>query len=226
MSSYGIFFRDEKDRITIRLPINPEEVNRSTDTENEEYEVLKLGKISVPGSKGLTSIEFEAPLPFSIARYVETPKNFKKPDYYLDKFNLWMKDKRPIRFICTNGKTRDISMLVTIASVKVVEKAGEEGDYLVSYSLQEYVPYQIREVKKTSSTSSTTKSKKSTRQSNPPKPPYNLYTIVRGDCLWNIAKRFLGNATRWPEIYKINKPPLGKNPNLIYPGQKIKIPPK
>lgn len=30
------------------------------------------------------------------------------------------------------------------------------------------------------------------------------YTVVRGDCLWNIAKRFLGSGTRYPEIYNAN----------------------
>jgi len=156
-----------------------------------------------------------------VARYVETPKEFKKPDYYLDKFRMWMKEERPIRFICTNGKTRDISMLVILENIDVVEKAGEEGDYSVSYSLKEYVPYEIREVKITPTPKPLATKP---RQSNPPKPPYNMYTIVRGDCLWNIAKRYLGNGAKWPDIYKINRPPLGNNPNLIYPGQKIKIP--
>lgn len=51
------------------------------------------------------------------------------------------------------------------------------------------------------------------------------YTIVRGDTLSGIAKRFLGNAGRWPEIHAANKDTIA-NPNLIYPGQVIKIPPR
>lgn len=49
------------------------------------------------------------------------------------------------------------------------------------------------------------------------------YVVVRGDTLSGIAQRELGSASRWPEIYKLNKDII-KDPNLIYPGQKIKIP--
>lgn len=51
------------------------------------------------------------------------------------------------------------------------------------------------------------------------------YTIVRGDTLSGIAKRFLGNAARWPEIHAANKAQI-PNANLIYPGQVITIPPR
>lgn len=51
------------------------------------------------------------------------------------------------------------------------------------------------------------------------------YTIVRGDTLSGIAKRFLGSAGRWPEVHAANKAQI-PNPNLIYPGQTITIPPR
>lgn len=50
------------------------------------------------------------------------------------------------------------------------------------------------------------------------------YTIRSGDCLWNIAKRQLGDATRWQEIYKLNADRLGSNPDLIYAGTDIQLP--
>jgi len=51
------------------------------------------------------------------------------------------------------------------------------------------------------------------------------YTVVRGDCLWNIAKKpsFYSNGFAWPVIYKANRDQI-KNPNLIYPKQIFKIP--
>ncbi len=51
------------------------------------------------------------------------------------------------------------------------------------------------------------------------------YTVVKGDCLWNIAKKpqFYGNGFAWPVIYKANRDQI-KNPNLIYPKQTFKIP--
>lgn len=49
------------------------------------------------------------------------------------------------------------------------------------------------------------------------------YTIKSGDSLSKIAKQFYGNASEWEKIYKANKDVI-KDPNLIYPGQKLIIP--
>ena len=51
------------------------------------------------------------------------------------------------------------------------------------------------------------------------------YNVVKGDCLWNIAKKpvYYGNGFAWPVIYKANRDQI-KNPNLIYPKQIFKIP--
>ncbi|MES9986479.1 MAG: peptidoglycan-binding protein LysM [Candidatus Thiodiazotropha endolucinida] len=49
------------------------------------------------------------------------------------------------------------------------------------------------------------------------------YTIESGDTLSAIAKRFLGKASDYPKIFEANREVI-KDPNLIYPGQKIRIP--
>jgi len=62
------------------------------------------------------------------------------------------------------------------------------------------------------------------------------YTVVKGDCLYKIAgmKNIYGNSRLWPAIWDANKsgvvsappriPKTIPNPNLIYPGQVLKIP--
>lgn len=56
-------------------------------------------------------------------------------------------------------------------------------------------------------------------------PTEQQYTVVKGDCLWNIAKKkdFYGNGFAWPKIYKANRDKI-KNPDLIYPKQVFTIP--
>lgn len=49
------------------------------------------------------------------------------------------------------------------------------------------------------------------------------YTVVKGDCLWSIAKRFYGSGAKYTLIYNANRGII-KIPNLIYPGQVLTIP--
>ena len=49
--------------------------------------------------------------------------------------------------------------------------------------------------------------------------------MKKGDSLSKIAKREYGNANDWKRIFEANKD-LIKDPDKIYPGQKLKIPPK
>ena len=44
------------------------------------------------------------------------------------------------------------------------------------------------------------------------------YTVVKGDTLWHIARRYVNNPWRYPELARLSKI---KNPDLIYPGQKV-----
>ncbi len=48
-----------------------------------------------------------------------------------------------------------------------------------------------------------------------------VYTIVPHDTLWDISGKFLKNPFKWPKIWELN--PYIKNPDLIYPGNVVKI---
>ncbi len=50
-----------------------------------------------------------------------------------------------------------------------------------------------------------------------------FYTVKKGDSLSLIAKRYYGDPMRYPEIFEANKPML-TDPDLIYPGQVLRIP--
>jgi nucleoid-associated protein YgaU len=61
------------------------------------------------------------------------------------------------------------------------------------------------------------------RAVNEPKAATRTYTVESGDSLSAIALSVYGDAGRWPEIFEANKDQLS-NPNLIHPGQKLRIP--
>ncbi len=50
-----------------------------------------------------------------------------------------------------------------------------------------------------------------------------FYTVKSGDSLSKIAKALMGDAGKWPKIFEANKEVI-KNPDLIYPGQQLRIP--
>ena len=52
-----------------------------------------------------------------------------------------------------------------------------------------------------------------------------IYEVKPGDSLSKIAKREYGDGNAWKPIFEANKDIL-KDPNKIFPGQKLKIPPK
>jgi nucleoid-associated protein YgaU len=52
-----------------------------------------------------------------------------------------------------------------------------------------------------------------------------IYEVKSGDSLSKIAKNEYGDANAWKKIFEANTDIL-KDPNKIYPGQKLKIPPK
>ena len=54
-------------------------------------------------------------------------------------------------------------------------------------------------------------------------PPTISYTVQSGDTLSGIAKKFLGNANDYMDIFNANRDQLS-DPNKIKPGQVLKIP--
>jgi len=60
-------------------------------------------------------------------------------------------------------------------------------------------------------------------QPTPEERKEEYYVIQRGDTLSHIAKRYYGNANKWPELFEANREVI-QDPDKIFPGQKIRIP--
>jgi nucleoid-associated protein YgaU len=61
---------------------------------------------------------------------------------------------------------------------------------------------------------------------------HGVYVVKSGDTLWSIAGQVLRTndasliASYWPKLYRLNQELVGSNPNLINPGQVLRIPPR
>lgn len=49
------------------------------------------------------------------------------------------------------------------------------------------------------------------------------YIVKKGDCLWDIAEKQLGDGMRWSDLYEENRAVIGEDPNLIYVGIKLQL---
>ena len=47
-----------------------------------------------------------------------------------------------------------------------------------------------------------------------------IHIVVKGDTLWHIAEFYIKDPYRYPELAKLSSI---KNPDLIYPGDKVRI---
>ena len=57
----------------------------------------------------------------------------------------------------------------------------------------------------------------------PAAPAEKIYVVQKGDSLSKIAKGQYGDAAKWKKIFDANRDQIA-NPDLIHPGQKLRIP--
>lgn len=197
----------------IRLPVNPESITVSSPFGYEDINVNQLGEITIIGERELKEYSFESFLPRdynpTYCEYTVIPK----PWDVVNRIERWRDSRKPCRLIITGTP---INTPVTIRDFEYEpDKAGNPGDIYFSITLKEYRFVSFARVQ-------TNKPPQKTRPSTRSVP--KTYVVKKGDCLWKIAQRFYGKGSEWRKIYEANKKVIGKNPNLIYPGQKLVIP--
>lgn len=215
------------------LPVTPEKIDMKVNNANKTVTLINEGEINILKKAELTDIEFECIIPQVNYPFAVYKSGFKDASYFLDIFENLKTSQEPFQFIVCrklpSGKELfNTNIKVSMEDYKITEDAGEGFDLTVKISLKQYREYGTKTVniKVSKSKSKPKASKKPKRETkNSPKPTTTkTYTVVRGDCLWNIAKKFYGSGAKYTIIYNANKGVIGGNPNLIRPGQVLTIP--
>lgn len=218
---YSFYFDYEGE--VMQLPIPPSSLTLKINDNNKVIELLNIGDVNILKDPGLTDIEFKVLLPGHELPFAVYSNGFRMPEYFLERFEKYKVEKKPVRFIVSRvspwGEPLfDTNMLVGVGSYTIEEKAGETGDIWIDIKLKQYKEYktQVVEIKAVEGNKATV----TVQEERPAKEPAKTYTVQPGDTLWAIAKRELNDGSKYSEIARLNNI---SNPNLIYPGQVLKL---
>lgn len=213
----------------VLMPITPSKVKVKINNQNETLTLISGEEINILKAAGLTDVSFDLLLPQ--VPYPFTNGGAQPADYYLSLFERLKTAKKPFQWILNREKPNGSRLFYTNLTVgmedyQITDDAEEGFDITVTVSLKQYRHYGTKTV---TIQPASTPATKPTATVEPPKretsqaPKQSTYTVKSGDCLWNITKKYLGDGSRYNEIYNLNKDKI-KNPNLIYAGQVLTLP--
>ena len=204
----------------INIPVLPAKLNVSSPGKNERVTVLELGEVLLLRKKGLRILSWESFFPVSKAPY--TVGQIMDPVSIVQAIQKARDQKSPVRFLIT-GTDLDCNLRMGIDSFEYEERSGELGDLYYTIKLYEWKDISPKRIVLPEKKEEPAKTQEPERPGTPEQTS-KTYTVKSGDCLWNIAKALYGNGADYTKIYNANKGTIGKNPNLIYPGQTFTIP--
>lgn len=213
----------KQDGKQILLPVTPAEIETKMGNRNKAVYILNFGEMNLAKKPGLQEIRFTALLPGRKYPFVQTEGGFQEPEYFLNTFKEYKAAAKPVQIILFRKLADGTqvfcgNMDVLLEDYTVTEKGGEQGDFWVEMHWKEWkAAKSIRYSVKSQNGSNVMVEQGQERQA---KTPAATYTVKKGDSLWNIAKRELGDGTKYKEIARKNG--IG-DPNKIYPGQVLKL---
>jgi Uncharacterized protein containing LysM domain len=205
------------------FPVPPPKMDIKIKGRNETITLINEGEINLLKTPGLTEIDLEVLLPNSYFPHAIYENGFEPAENYLDILRTCMIEKKSFHFIVTREGLFGTNMTMALENYTIKEIGGT-SDITVSINLRQAPNYGTKLVTVIEENKVSTESSRENSDSPAPTEEPKVYTVVKGDSLWKIAKQFYGDGAKHPKIYEANKAVIGGNPNLIYAGQVFTIP--
>ena len=214
------------------MPVTPGRISVRHRGNNQRTALLDGGEVTHLRAGEGAELSLSLTLPRRVYPFARYERGFLAPEIFLDRFLDLRAERRPFRFICSRVSPAgrllsDLNLRVSLEDLEVAESAEDGDDLTLSLTLREYREHGTARVSADDErfviqgpgaiTGNTSGREADLR----PQPA--TYTVVRGDNLWNIARRFLGEGRRYREIFELNRDQI-RNPNLIFPGQVLRLP--
>lgn len=205
----------------VELPQAPEKVETVISGNNRTLYLISGEQISLLQKPQLTEIRFELVLPSVWYPWVRPDR--AQPVEYLAYFDELLQAQAPFYWSFTRLKQDGeqlfyTCMPVTLEAYTVVDAAEDGLDLRVQITLRQWRDYGTK-VYTADGTAGTDRDS----STSPASTVETTYTVQTGDSLWNIAKKYLGDGSRWTEIAALNAE-LIDDPDLIYAGQVLVLP--
>ncbi len=204
----------------IHFPINPEKITCQTGNRIQTFDVISLGTIALPRGTVPARFTFEGFFPGQARQGASYVTDWRPPKQLVEVLSAWRDQGLKLRLLVTETPINHDVYFDGKDSFEHEWKGGH-GDcwYMIRLvRARELVIFAESEAR----ARQTAVGARTTR-SRPAPPPPKTYTVKPGDNLWAIAKKILGDGSRWREIYNANKGVIGPDPNIIRPGQLLRI---
>jgi len=227
MSQYDFYLK------SLLLPVAPSQLKISVNNNNSTYILIDEGQINILKKAKLTDIEFECLIPQVQYPFAVYTDGFHGASYFLEYFEKLKTERKPFQFIVSRttpgGKALfSTNIKVSMEDYKITEQAKDGFDLTVKIKLKQFRDcstkvYEIKADQPKETAAATVKEERpaSTVGNSPDTGLPTSYTVKKGDCLWNIAKKFYGDGSKYTLLAKANN--IG-NSNLIYAGTTLTIP--
>ena len=192
------------------MPVTPGEWAFEEGRSVESLDMAQTGQVNLPGLPSLFNEQLTFLLPSSTRSYTEAAYS-GDPYTMVATLVRWSSAGDPLRLIITDTA---VNTLVLLAPVRYSERDGT-GDVYVTLTIRQYREL-IAETTEQTDTGNTGRSQPETAAS-----AETTYTVVKGDTLWGICRRFYNDGRLAWKLAAFNEI---RNANLIYPGQRIRIP--
>lgn len=204
------------DGAQLALPVTPQRYTWEQGKDIETVNISELGDVALAGKPTRYAGSIECMFPANAYPWL-TPGASTDPYGYINIFAALAQSDKVVRYIVAGT---EINSQVLIQSIQYVEKDGS-GDVYATIRLQEWIDVETATVSNLDTFTGIGGTQNSGQSQSGES---QQYTIVSGDMLSVLCRRFYGNgsATYYNALAKYNGI---SNPHLIYPGTTITIPP-